>query len=44
ASRTAPRPPAAGWFAPAAGGLGAVLLALAVVLWRGRGGRSVPRR
>ncbi|WP_326664144.1 type VII secretion-associated serine protease mycosin [Streptomyces sp. NBC_00385] len=34
----------AGWFAPAAGGLGAVLLALAVVLWRGRGGRSVPRR
>ncbi|TXS47409.1 type VII secretion-associated serine protease mycosin [Streptomyces sp. OR43] len=26
----------AGWFAPAAGGLGAVLLALAVVLWRGR--------
>ncbi|MGW6205383.1 type VII secretion-associated serine protease mycosin [Streptomyces sp. NPDC055089] len=33
----------AGWFAPAAGGLGAVLLALAVVLWRGRGGRSVSR-
>ncbi|MCX5139114.1 MULTISPECIES: type VII secretion-associated serine protease mycosin [unclassified Streptomyces] len=29
----------AGWLAPAAGGLGAVLLALAVVLWRGRGGR-----
>ncbi|MEU9059434.1 type VII secretion-associated serine protease mycosin [Streptomyces sp. NPDC048430] len=27
----------AGWLAPAAGGLGAVLLALAVVLWRGRG-------
>lgn len=35
----------AGWFAPAAGGLGAVLLALAVVLWRGRGGRPLsPRR
>lgn len=35
----------AGWFAPAAGGLGAVLLALAVVLWRGRGGRPPsPRR
>lgn len=34
----------AGWFAPAAGGLGAVLLALAVVLWRGRGGRSALRR
>ncbi|MFD8691193.1 type VII secretion-associated serine protease mycosin [Streptomyces sp. NPDC059651] len=35
----------AGWLAPAAGGLGAVLLALAVVLWRGRGGRSpAPRR
>ncbi|MFJ8886152.1 type VII secretion-associated serine protease mycosin [Streptomyces sp. NPDC102402] len=32
----------AGWLAPAAGGLGAVLLALAVVLWRGRntGGRN----
>lgn len=30
----------ADWFAPAAGGLGAVLLALAVVLWRGRGSRS----
>ncbi|MFD9288669.1 type VII secretion-associated serine protease mycosin [Streptomyces sp. NPDC060030] len=32
----------AGWLAPSAGGLGAVLLALAVVLWRGRnnGGRS----
>ncbi|MFI6650760.1 type VII secretion-associated serine protease mycosin [Streptomyces sp. NPDC050529] len=29
----------AGWLAPAAGGLGAVLLALAVVLWRGRGAR-----
>ncbi|MER5278475.1 type VII secretion-associated serine protease mycosin [Streptomyces sp. NPDC002809] len=29
----------AGWLAPAAGGLGAVMLALAVVLWRGRGGR-----
>ncbi|MGW9122245.1 type VII secretion-associated serine protease mycosin [Streptomyces sp. NPDC055663] len=28
---------AAGWFAAGAGGLGAVLLALAVVLWRGRG-------
>ncbi|MFE4449757.1 type VII secretion-associated serine protease mycosin [Streptomyces sp. NPDC056796] len=28
----------AGWLAPAAGGLGAVLLALAVVLWRGRNG------
>ena len=26
----------AGWLAPSAGGLGAVLLALAVVLWRGR--------
>ncbi|WP_327120376.1 type VII secretion-associated serine protease mycosin [Streptomyces sp. NBC_01341] len=26
----------AGWLAPTAGGLGAVLLALAVVLWRGR--------
>ncbi|MEU1349846.1 type VII secretion-associated serine protease mycosin [Streptomyces sp. NPDC005786] len=35
----------AGWVAPAAGGLGAVLLALAVVLWRGRGGRTpTPRR
>lgn len=34
----------AGWFAPAAGGLGAALLALAVVLWRGRGGRSALRR
>lgn len=35
----------ADWFAPAAGGLGAVLLALAVVLWRGRGGRPPsPRR
>ncbi|MFJ2094132.1 type VII secretion-associated serine protease mycosin [Streptomyces sp. NPDC087901] len=35
----------AGWLAPAAGGLGAVLLALAVVLWRGRGGRRpAPRR
>ncbi|MFJ2416944.1 type VII secretion-associated serine protease mycosin [Streptomyces brevispora] len=35
----------AGWLAPAAGGLGAVLLALAVVLWRGRNGRPVfPRR
>lgn len=32
----------AGWLAPAAGGLGAVLLALAVVLWRGR--RSTVRR
>ncbi|MFF0076243.1 type VII secretion-associated serine protease mycosin [Streptomyces sp. NPDC005494] len=31
----------AGWLAPAAGGLGAVLLALAVVLWRG--GNSVSR-
>ncbi|MFH8757775.1 type VII secretion-associated serine protease mycosin [Streptomyces atroolivaceus] len=32
----------AGWLAPSAGGLGAVLLALAVVLWRGRnpGGRN----
>ncbi|MFF5725844.1 type VII secretion-associated serine protease mycosin [[Kitasatospora] papulosa] len=32
----------AGWLAPSAGGLGAVLLALSVVLWRGRnnGGRS----
>ncbi|MGW4233750.1 type VII secretion-associated serine protease mycosin [Streptomyces sp. NPDC004980] len=29
----------AGWLAPAAGGLGAVLLALAVVLWRGTGRR-----
>ncbi|MER5611420.1 type VII secretion-associated serine protease mycosin [Streptomyces sp. NPDC002215] len=28
---------AAGWLAAGAGGLGAVLLALAVVLWRGRG-------
>ncbi|MFH9612371.1 type VII secretion-associated serine protease mycosin [Streptomyces pratensis] len=28
----------AGWLAPTAGGLGAVLLALAVVLWRGRNG------
>ncbi|MER5555476.1 type VII secretion-associated serine protease mycosin [Streptomyces sp. NPDC002793] len=27
----------AGWLAPSAGGLGAVLLGLAVVLWRGRG-------
>lgn len=35
----------AGWLAPAAGGLGAVLLALAVVLWRGRTGRlPLPRR
>ncbi|MEU1368114.1 type VII secretion-associated serine protease mycosin [Streptomyces sp. NPDC005803] len=35
----------AGWLAPAAGGLGAVLLALAVVLWRGRNGRGlVPGR
>ena len=36
----------AGWLAPAAGGLGAVLLALAVVLWRGRGavgGAASPR-
>ncbi|HWU06371.1 MAG TPA: type VII secretion-associated serine protease mycosin [Streptomyces sp.] len=34
----------AGWLAPSAGGLGAVLLALAVVLWRGRntGGRYAP--
>ncbi len=35
----------AGWLAPVAGGLGALLLALAVVLWRGRNGRPVfPRR
>ncbi|MEW2179454.1 type VII secretion-associated serine protease mycosin [Streptomyces sp. NPDC005406] len=35
----------AGWFAAAAGGLGAVLLALAVILWRGRGSySSAPRR
>ncbi|MER8087567.1 type VII secretion-associated serine protease mycosin [Streptomyces sp. NPDC087532] len=34
----------AGWLAPAAGGLGAVLLALAVVLWRGRGGRPATVR
>lgn len=36
----------AGWLAPSAGALGAVLLALAVVLWRGRGahpgGSSTP--
>ncbi|MFE7749950.1 type VII secretion-associated serine protease mycosin [Streptomyces sp. NPDC057428] len=35
----------AGWLAPTAGGLGAVLLTLAVVLWRGRntaGRRSTP--
>ncbi|MFE8007600.1 type VII secretion-associated serine protease mycosin [Streptomyces sp. NPDC057418] len=32
----------AGWLAPAAGGLGAVLLALAVVLWRG--GNTTGRR
>ncbi|KQX89798.1 type VII secretion-associated serine protease mycosin [Streptomyces clavifer] len=32
----------ADWLAPAAGGLGAVLLALAVVLWRG--GNTAPRR
>ncbi|WLQ32847.1 type VII secretion-associated serine protease mycosin [Streptomyces castrisilvae] len=30
----------AGWLAPAAGGLGVLLLAGAVVLWRGRDGRS----
>ncbi|MFG2625966.1 type VII secretion-associated serine protease mycosin [Streptomyces sp. NPDC048473] len=34
----------AGWLAPAAGGLGAVLLALAVVLWRGRGNRPATVR
>ncbi|MFB8117633.1 type VII secretion-associated serine protease mycosin [Streptomyces sp. NPDC056465] len=36
----------AGWLAPSAGGLGAVLLALAVVLWRGRnaGGRNIQGR
>ncbi|MFF2326283.1 MULTISPECIES: type VII secretion-associated serine protease mycosin [unclassified Streptomyces] len=35
----------AGWLAPAAGGLGAALLALAVVLWRGRYNRpSAARR
>ncbi|MFG2601193.1 type VII secretion-associated serine protease mycosin [Streptomyces sp. NPDC048462] len=35
----------AGWLAPVAGGLGALLLALAVVLWRGRNGRPLfPRR
>ncbi|MFE3906151.1 type VII secretion-associated serine protease mycosin [Streptomyces sp. NPDC059153] len=34
----------AGWLAPAAGGLGAVLLALAVVLWRGRGDRTATAR
>lgn len=36
----------AGWLAPSAGGLGAVLLALAVVLWRGRnsGGRNTGGR
>ncbi|MFE9726211.1 type VII secretion-associated serine protease mycosin [Streptomyces sp. NPDC005794] len=32
----------AGWLAPSAGGLGAVLLALAVVLWRGRNGGGRP--
>ncbi|MCM2415142.1 MULTISPECIES: type VII secretion-associated serine protease mycosin [unclassified Streptomyces] len=46
---TGPTPPRkddgpAGWLAPAAGGLGAVLLALAVVLWRGRGRTAGPRR
>ncbi|MGP3635922.1 type VII secretion-associated serine protease mycosin [Streptomyces sp. 24-1644] len=38
-----PRPEddsSANWLAPTAGGLGAVLLALAVVLWRGREGRG----
>lgn len=30
----------AGWLAPSAGALGAVLLALAVVLWRGRGAHT----
>ncbi|MFD7861120.1 type VII secretion-associated serine protease mycosin [Streptomyces sp. NPDC059783] len=35
----------AGWLAPVAGGLGALLLALAVLLWRGRGPRArTPRR
>ncbi|MER6102455.1 type VII secretion-associated serine protease mycosin [Streptomyces sp. NPDC001832] len=34
----------AGWLAPAAGGLGAVLLAVAVVLWRGRGNRPAAVR
>ncbi|MET8741543.1 type VII secretion-associated serine protease mycosin [Streptomyces sp. NPDC004728] len=35
---------AAGWLAAGAGGLGAVLLALAVVLWRGRGRGFVTAR
>ena len=34
----------ANWLAPSAGGLGAVLLALAVVLWRGREGRGLTGR
>ncbi|MFH8474337.1 type VII secretion-associated serine protease mycosin [Streptomyces sp. NPDC018000] len=34
----------AGWLAPAAGALGAVLLAVAVVLWRGRGDRPAAVR
>jgi uncharacterized protein involved in exopolysaccharide biosynthesis len=29
--------PTAGWVAPAAGGLGAFLLVVAVMVWRGRG-------